>query len=360
MRMLQALPQVLIASMLVAATTETFAAAHCEQNNNKDLPPNTQLDKCSGWYLGAGLGVSRLKPRIVNLPESLDQTSDVVLPTFFLGYDVNANWAVELHYSNQGQATFDSGAAIDYQHAGGSVLYHFGTHLPGWNAYGKLGLSQLETSLGQGRDDGGEFNYQQLKSTQLHLGAGVEYMAKTRWGLRLEALGVDKDSSEITLSLFKRFGRDGEKTRVNSPSSQLQPVEIIPEPQPKVPAVCNAPQGVLDGVYFVTASNSLTNESKVALNALIEQLLQFPGIEIVISAHTDSRGSDSYNLKLSEGRAASVRNYLQRNGVTNIQSKGFGEARPIGDNDTVEGRASNRRVEIEVLGYECDAYDTSE
>jgi len=348
---------IISASALCLCTASALATPrHCEQNPYADqLPAGTDLYDCSGWYAGIGVGMSKLKPRIVNLPETLDQTRDSVLPTVFIGYDLNAHWGLEAHYSDQGQATFDSGAAIDYQHMGASLLYHVGSHLPGWNAYGKLGVSQLETSQAQGRDDGGYFNYEQLKSTQLHVGAGVEYMARSMWGLRLEALSVDKDSNEITLSIMKRFGRSaGTVAAKPAPQPVPQPVMSAPTPEPPPPAVCNAPHGVLDGVYFITASAELTPESQQVLNGLIEQLLPFPSIEIAVRAHTDSRGSDSYNLNLSNLRAASVREYLQARGIANVQSQGYGETRPIGDNNTSEGRAQNRRVEIEVLSDECD------
>jgi OOP family OmpA-OmpF porin len=79
-------------------------------------------------------------------------------------------------------------------------------------------------------------------------------------------------------------------------------------------------------------------------------LLSNKSIKIRVEGHTDSRGSDSYNQNLSEERAASVRQYLIGRGVSasRIQSKGFGEQRPIEDNTTKAGRAANRRVEIHI------------
>jgi outer membrane protein OmpA-like peptidoglycan-associated protein len=71
---------------------------------------------------------------------------------------------------------------------------------------------------------------------------------------------------------------------------------------------------------------------------------------IVVEGHTDSRGSDVYNLDLSTQRAQTVRDYLSAHGVAadRIEAKGLGEAQPIGNNSTPEGRANNRRVEIVV------------
>ena len=73
-------------------------------------------------------------------------------------------------------------------------------------------------------------------------------------------------------------------------------------------------------------------------------------IEIRIEGHTDSQGSSSYNLRLSQDRAASVRAYLIQQGIApdRMESVGFGEERPVDTNDTPEGRAVNRRVEFHI------------
>ena len=76
-------------------------------------------------------------------------------------------------------------------------------------------------------------------------------------------------------------------------------------------------------------------------------------MEIEISGHTDSKGSDDYNLQLSQGRADAVRQYLVDNGISEdrIISKGYGETVPLADNDTEEGRQTNRRVQFTVLEW---------
>ncbi len=72
---------------------------------------------------------------------------------------------------------------------------------------------------------------------------------------------------------------------------------------------------------------------------------------VEIGGHTDSQGSDTYNLRLSESRANAVRNYLIQRGVeaTRLIAKGYGESMPIAPNTTREGRAKNRRVEFKVI-----------
>ncbi len=75
---------------------------------------------------------------------------------------------------------------------------------------------------------------------------------------------------------------------------------------------------------------------------------EYPNANFHIEGHTDSRGSDSYNLNLSNERAASVRTYLTTIGISGarLTSEGYGETRPVESNKTAAGRQANRRVEI--------------
>lgn len=103
-------------------------------------------------------------------------------------------------------------------------------------------------------------------------------------------------------------------------------------------------------VFFKTAKADILSQSYPLLNEVATILNENANIEIRIEGHTDSRGSDSYNKKLSDRRAASVRTYLMQQGVSSsrMQSVGYGEERPIEDNSTEAGRATNRRVEIQI------------
>ncbi|HOO10852.1 MAG TPA: OmpA family protein, partial [Cyclobacteriaceae bacterium] len=95
----------------------------------------------------------------------------------------------------------------------------------------------------------------------------------------------------------------------------------------------------------------LKPESFVELDKVVEFLMANPSVEIEIAGHTDSKGSDDYNLNLSQGRSQSVVDYLISQGIDSyrLSAHGYGETRPIDTNDTDEGRASNRRVEFTVL-----------
>ena len=86
-------------------------------------------------------------------------------------------------------------------------------------------------------------------------------------------------------------------------------------------------------------------------------LNEYPNIEIEMSAHTDSKGSDEYNMTLSDNRAKSVREYILSKGIAakRITSQGYGETKPVAPNanddgtDNPEGRQLNRRVEFKIL-----------
>jgi outer membrane protein OmpA-like peptidoglycan-associated protein len=107
----------------------------------------------------------------------------------------------------------------------------------------------------------------------------------------------------------------------------------------------------LNNVFFDFDKYDLRPESFVELDRVVNLLRENPAIEIEMSAHTDSRGTDDYNFVLSDNRARSVMNYLVEKGISQsrIVSKGYGETKPVVPNDTDENRQLNRRVEFTIL-----------
>jgi outer membrane protein OmpA-like peptidoglycan-associated protein len=105
---------------------------------------------------------------------------------------------------------------------------------------------------------------------------------------------------------------------------------------------------VLKGVNFKTASAELLEESYYVLEQVFNSLEAFPNVKIEIAGHTDNQGGDSYNMALSNDRAKSVMSYLVQRGISadRIVARGYGKTRPKVSNDTAEGRATNRRVEV--------------
>lgn len=106
-----------------------------------------------------------------------------------------------------------------------------------------------------------------------------------------------------------------------------------------------------DGVTFDVDSSNLKPQFRATLDQIAESMTRYPNSLIDVYGHTDSTGSDQYNQALSERRASTVANYLVMRGVSaaRIRSQGFGESMPIADNETIEGRARNRRVEIKIV-----------
>lgn len=107
----------------------------------------------------------------------------------------------------------------------------------------------------------------------------------------------------------------------------------------------------LQGVNFEFDSAQLTAESRPVLDEVAADLKKYPRLKVELQGHTDSKGSDAYNLKLSDRRAQSVRDYLIAKGVGEQQlvAKGYGETEPVAENTTDAGRAQNRRVVMLVL-----------
>jgi outer membrane protein OmpA-like peptidoglycan-associated protein len=107
----------------------------------------------------------------------------------------------------------------------------------------------------------------------------------------------------------------------------------------------------LNNIFFEFNKAELKSESFYELDNLVQILKDNSKMEIQISGHTDNIGNDEYNLKLSKDRAVSVLNYLISKGIDakRLSCEGYGETKPIADNNTEEGRVLNRRVEFTIL-----------
>ena len=107
----------------------------------------------------------------------------------------------------------------------------------------------------------------------------------------------------------------------------------------------------LQAINFKTASAELLGSSYAALDYVVQFLKDFETLRYEIQGHTDSEGSDDYNLILSAARAGTVRAYLVSRGIPEdrVIAIGYGEAMPVADNRTNMGRAKNRRVEFRII-----------
>ena len=146
-------------------------------------------------------------------------------------------------------------------------------------------------------------------------------------------------------------GRDllGKPCPVPAPPAQIaaasEPVAVAPAP---TPAPAPPQKLVLEGVNFDFDKATLRQEDIAAINRDVTSLDTWGNANIEVAGHTDSRGSDAYNMKLSQQRAEAVRNYLVSKGIAadRLSAKGYGESQPVADNATDEGRFKNRRVEL--------------
>jgi len=104
-------------------------------------------------------------------------------------------------------------------------------------------------------------------------------------------------------------------------------------------------------VNFVTASAELSPTAMTSLQPIAEFLKSSPDVKVRVDGHSDSVGSDAYNLKLSTRRAESVKAYLVESGAQDAQvmTRGFGETKPVAANTAESGRKQNRRVELEII-----------
>jgi outer membrane protein OmpA-like peptidoglycan-associated protein len=168
----------------------------------------------------------------------------------------------------------------------------------------------------------------QLKSTSTQLG-----QAKQQLELQSQAMHTEREARA-----------DAEKRAAQAAADLAKVASVKQESRGMVITLSG-------GVLFASAKSDLLPAAQVKLNSVADALTQQdPDSKMVVEGHTDSQGAASYNQGLSERRAQSVRDYLVSRGIAadRITSQGFGSSRSVADNNSAEGRANNRRVEIVV------------
>lgn len=204
----------------------------------------------------------------------------------------------------------------------------------------------------------GAFPASQFKYTNdLHLGLGVEYKLAQNWSFAGEwtksaskTLGSKLRNDNFTVGLNYYF---------NTPAAAPVAVAAAPAVVREAPKPAPAPKETwkvimeekpvrIEGASFDKESAKLKPTADAKLQQVIDFASKYPDADLEVSGHTSSPGSDAYNQKLSEKRAAAVKAHLVKKGVTadRIIAKGYGETMPVADNSTKEGRAANRRVEV--------------
>jgi OmpA-OmpF porin, OOP family len=131
----------------------------------------------------------------------------------------------------------------------------------------------------------------------------------------------------------------------------VEPAPMAPKPAPAPVAAASKVTYAADA-FFDFDKSVLKAEGKAKLDDLVGKVKAI-NLEVIIAVgHTDATGPDGYNQKLSVARSEAVKAYLVSKGIekSRVYTEGKGETQPVADNKTKEGRAQNRRVEIEVVG----------
>jgi outer membrane protein OmpA-like peptidoglycan-associated protein len=322
--------------------------------------------KVSDWYIGAGVGVSQLEPDASGTNYRVTEENDSAWK-IFAGVDFSKHWTGELLYSDLGESELTNQSipsqvgTVSYSLFALTSQFYFNQKTDpgfrhGWQPYLRAGVASLTAD----KNNFINVDVRQENDVQIYFGGGVEYSWDNRWALRAVIDVYDTDASYAGISLLKRFGeRKPRPKKVEEVALVSEPV--IEEPEPVIeepePVIEGSEQPVIaysdactqfEGVNFWHASADLTDKARQILERVIEILIQNPDLRIEIQAHTDNKGTVKINQALADERAEFVKNYLIANGIdgARLVAIGYGETRPKVPNDTVVGRAQNRRVEF--------------
>ena len=365
--------------LLVGLLTSTNAVADSR---------TTALDDRFGRtvYAAAGIGFSVLEPNTNKISGwELDESTSAA-GQIQLGVDLSRQLSVEWHAGSLGSAGLSPSGRISYDVNALSALIYAGGNRDrfkrsGVTAYGRGGFGILRNSAV------GDVPFRTVDANHWLWGAGVEYMNPNGFGARAELISVAEDVRYGQLGMIYRFGQPRyleDASQVSQPAAKEAattetPQTIIkepplPPPPPPPPILESTPQvvdpmigndtgsgdsfagadecrdieGEIDGIKFDTGAALLTLDARSVLDRVAVTLAECPNLPLIVSAHTDSRGSERTNFILSHRRAWAVINYLRSVGVNLLRMtpRAFGESRPADDNDTESGRSNNRRVEL--------------
>jgi len=151
----------------------------------------------------------------------------------------------------------------------------------------------------------------------------------------------------IKEDIDERLAKIDEDINISNEVRFIESKSKIEKIQEKVDSILK-----LKSLRFITATGTLLDESKPILDEVADILLENPNIKVEIAGYTDSDGEEKTNLILSQHRADTVRKYLIKRGVNpkNLKAIGYGEAKPLVENNSEENKQINRRVEFIILG----------
>ncbi len=328
------------------------------------------------WYLTAGFGL--------NGQDGARNTEDPMFGTIGFGKFISPNWSLDLELNYQNPA-FNGNSDLWFSQYGATVdaRYH-------WNNADRDWWPYLRTSLGVQKVEEEFDNFPnpnspgQRDDSSLTFGMGLGLQGDwDRFGVRGEVGFRHAFDSESVTSPNKDSFTDflASVTLLVKLGDLAKPVEVVETPvvqktcadldddgdgvnncddkcpnsqagQAIGPDGCPVPLTIdLKGVNFDFDKATLRPDAVAILDEAIAILQKYPQLRVEVAGHTDSVGTDAYNQGLSERRARAVYNYLTNAGVGAdrlVGPNGYGESRPIDTNDTREGRARNRRTELNV------------
>ncbi|KII81055.1 OmpA family protein [Vibrio renipiscarius] len=259
----------------------------------------------------------------------------------FGGYNFTDYLALEAGYDYLGKF---SGAGLDDRSVGAVTLAP------------KLSIGLTDALDIYGKFGGAYVNYGS-KDDASFLGAlGLEYDVMENGSVRVEYQALTDINNDIVRA-FANTASIGFAYNFGG-SEEAAPVvveEVMVEEVVEVVVMTKTFEAtLLDTETFALNSTELKPESASKLDELVQMLAAYPQADVNVVGYTDSSGAAEYNQALSEKRAQSVANVLSERGIdpSRISVSGEGENNPIASNDTKEGRAQNRRVEITVPEFE--------
>ncbi len=316
---------------------------------------NAAAENAGEFYLGAKTGWANFTGYC---EDCTDEDDDAWGGSVYGGYQFNSWLSLEAGYNYFGNDKGYAGpdmlkSKVQNGEAGLKADWNLGS---AWNLFGKVGTSYNDIEHKSPDDNFGDNNW------SLMLGAGVEYQISHNWRLRTEYQWFDdvgsskymqSDVNYLTLGLSYYFGSSDKGAAATAAAAATTAAMVQDEPaeEPMMevePAPEPLPAATLSKGAFGHDSTELTPEAKSSLDPVVTYLDQRQDVNVTVTGYTDSTGSAEYNQKLSEQRAQKAADYLTANGVdsSRVTVEGKGEADPIADNSTAEGREQNRRVEI--------------
>lgn len=316
------------------------------------------------WYVGGRIGATHYSDFEQSQSGRENKDNDDIGGGLFLGFNINDWFAIETGYTYLGEFEIGDNASV-INHAGEVVGKFTWEATEDFDVFAKAGIYGYQA---KGNDDISELRKKGLDGT---LGLGAEYHFTEDFSARLEyqfynELAIQENNNEITwdahllaLGLVYSWGKPEAIVIQDAPVTQAVEVEEVVEEimeekiEPVVVVVEEKKaievENATAEIYFDTKSNSISAESIAQLQPIINHLSDHPSATIIAVGHTDSRGSEASNQKLSERRAEALSNFLVEEysiDPARISYSGEGEHSPIADNETKEGQAKNRRVSV--------------